>query len=50
MHLEKTIAKLQSGSDVTIVALGDSLTSGWMVARGYTEFLRDMLHEPLSQG
>ena len=43
MHLEKTIAKLQSGSDVTIVALGDSLTSGWMVARGYTEFLRDML-------
>jgi acyl-CoA thioesterase-1 len=40
---ETTIAKLQSGSDVTIVALGDSLTSGWMVARGYTEFLRDML-------
>ncbi len=28
---------------MTIVALGDSLTSGWMVARGYTEFLRDML-------
>jgi len=28
---------------VTIAALGDSLTSGWMVARGYVEFLRDML-------
>jgi acyl-CoA thioesterase I len=26
-----------------IVALGDSLTSGWMVARGYVEYLRDML-------
>jgi acyl-CoA thioesterase-1 len=43
MFLEKTITKLQSTADVTIVALGDSLTSGWMVARGYTEFLRDML-------
>ena len=42
-HLENTIAKLQSGFAVTIVALGDSLTSGWMVARGYTDFLRDML-------
>jgi acyl-CoA thioesterase-1 len=42
-YLENTIKKLQSGSAVTIVALGDSLTSGWMVARGYTEFLRDML-------
>jgi acyl-CoA thioesterase-1 len=42
-HLKNTIAKLQSGSAVTIVALGDSLTSGWMVARGYTEFMRDML-------
>jgi len=43
MYLDKTIAKLQTTSDVTIVALGDSLTSGWMVARGYMEFLRDML-------
>ena len=42
-HLENTIAKLQSNSAVTIVALGDSLSSGWMVARGYTEFLHDML-------
>jgi len=43
MHPEATIVKLTSGEDVTIVALGDSLTSGWMVARGYVEFLRDML-------
>ncbi len=25
------------------MALGDSLTSGWMVARGYADFLSDML-------
>jgi acyl-CoA thioesterase I len=43
MRPEATIAKLQAGSSVTIAALGDSLTSGWMVARGYVEFLRDML-------
>jgi len=43
MHPEATIAKLQAGEAVTIAALGDSLTSGWMVARGYVEFLRDML-------
>ena len=43
MRLVNTIAKLQSTEQMTIVALGDSLTSGWMVTRGYTEFLRDML-------
>jgi len=43
MHLDKTLVKLQSTDQMTIVALGDSLTSGWMVARGYMEFLRDML-------
>ncbi len=43
MRSETTIAKLKSGAAVTIVALGDSLTSGWMVARGYVEFLRDMM-------
>jgi acyl-CoA thioesterase-1 len=43
MHLDNTLVKLQSTEDMTIVALGDSLTRGWMVARGYTEFLRDML-------
>jgi len=43
MCLVNTIAKLQLTEQMTIVALGDSLTSGWMVARGYTEFLRAML-------
>lgn len=43
MRPEATIAKLQAGEAVTIAALGDSLTSGWMVARGYVEFVLDML-------
>ena len=43
MRPEATIAKLNAGEAVTIVALGDSLTSGWMVARGYVDCLRDML-------
>jgi len=43
MRPEATITKLVAGSSVTIAVLGDSLTSGWMVARGYVEFLRDML-------
>lgn len=40
---EKTIAKLMSGSPVTIIALGDSLTQGWMVQKGYLDFLDEML-------
>ncbi|MGZ6249132.1 MAG: SGNH/GDSL hydrolase family protein, partial [Syntrophales bacterium] len=28
---------------ITIVALGDSLTQGWMVSQGYIDFLRGML-------
>jgi acyl-CoA thioesterase I len=43
MKPEKTIAKLAAGESVRIVAIGDSLTYGWMVEKGYIEFLRDML-------
>jgi lysophospholipase L1-like esterase len=43
MKAEKTIQKLKEGGKVTIVALGDSLTYGWMVGRGYLDFLGDML-------
>ena len=38
-----TINKLIGGTPVTIVALGDSLTQGWMVSKGYLDFLREML-------
>ena len=39
----QTINKLIDGTPVTIVALGDSLTQGWMVSKGYLDFLREML-------
>ena len=39
----RTINKLISGTPITIVALGDSLTQGWMVSKGYIDFLREML-------
>jgi acyl-CoA thioesterase-1 len=43
--LIQTINKLQSGKKVSIVVLGDSLSSGWMVGRGYVDVLRDWLQE-----
>jgi acyl-CoA thioesterase-1 len=39
----RTVSKLISGTPITIVALGDSLTQGWMVSKGYIDFLREML-------
>jgi acyl-CoA thioesterase-1 len=35
---------------ITIVALGDSLTQGWMVSMGYIDFLKEMLHAKFPQG
>jgi acyl-CoA thioesterase-1 len=43
MKPENTIAKLTAGGEVRIAALGDSLTYGWMVEKGYVDFLQDML-------
>jgi lysophospholipase L1-like esterase len=40
----KTIQKLENGSAVTIVGLGDSLTYGWMAGKGYFERFEEMLH------
>ena len=39
----RTINKLISGTPITIAALGDSLTQGWMVDMGYIDFLEQML-------
>ncbi|MGZ3594038.1 MAG: SGNH/GDSL hydrolase family protein [Syntrophales bacterium] len=39
----RTISKLISGTPITIVALGDSLTQGWMVSMGYIDLLEQML-------
>lgn len=38
-----TIEKLMQGQSVTIVALGDSLTYGWMVDKGYIDYFYDFL-------
>ncbi len=43
MKLKKSIQKLASGEPLTIIALGDSLTRGWMVRKGYLEFFAEML-------
>jgi len=39
----RTISRLINGTPITIVALGDSLTQGWMVSQGYVDFLKVML-------
>jgi acyl-CoA thioesterase I len=46
----RTINKLTNGIPVTIVALGDSLTQGWMVSKGYLDFLNEMLHIKFPKG
>jgi len=43
MELENIIKKLKAGENVTIVAFGDSLTHGWMVSKGYIDFIDEML-------
>jgi len=45
MKLNNTISKLESGEKLTICGLGDSLTEGWMVRKGYTEFLVEFIAE-----
>ncbi|MCX7983116.1 MAG: SGNH/GDSL hydrolase family protein [Syntrophales bacterium] len=42
---EKTIEKLKKGEKVVLGAIGDSLTYGWMVRKGYLDFLREMIGE-----
>lgn len=45
MKPEKTIEKLVWGEPVVNVALGDSLTYGWMVHKGYLDYLKEMIRE-----
>lgn len=40
-----TIKKLLSGTPLTMVALGDSLTYGWMVDKGCLDFMGEMIGE-----
>lgn len=41
----KTIEKISSGKPVLITAFGDSLTYGWMVRKGYLDYLTEMLKD-----
>jgi len=43
MKLTETIHRLKHGEELKIVAIGDSLTQGWMVGRGYVDFLNEMI-------
>ena len=43
MNLKKTLHKLETGEPIKIVALGDSLTYGWMVEKGFLDYLKEML-------
>ena len=40
-----TIERLRMGKDVTIAALGDSFTRGWMVPSGFIDYFYQMLSE-----
>ena len=40
-----TIHKLRSAEPVTISALGDSLTAGWMVRKGYIDYFKELLQQ-----
>jgi acyl-CoA thioesterase-1 len=42
---ENTVADLKEGCNVTIVALGDSITAGFAVRRGFPSFWREMLQQ-----
>jgi acyl-CoA thioesterase I len=39
----KTIKKMEEGYPVTIAAIGDSLTYGWLADKGYLDYLKEML-------
>ncbi len=49
MKPTRTIDNLSTGTPITIVALGDSLTQGWMVSKGYIDYLKEMLHVKFPQ-
>lgn len=45
MRCAGSIEKLTAGGAFTIVALGDSLTQGWMARKGYVDFVGEALRE-----
>jgi len=49
MKCERAIQKLKDGTRLTIAALGDSLTYGWMVRTGFVDILKGMLEDKYPQ-
>jgi acyl-CoA thioesterase I len=45
MKLTKTVRMLEAGEPVKLIALGDSLTQGWMARKGFLDFLSEMLQK-----
>ncbi|MBN2401226.1 MAG: hypothetical protein JXN64_02390 [Spirochaetes bacterium] len=43
MKALKTIKKMEEGHSVTIAALGDSLTYGWLAEKGYLDYFKEMI-------
>jgi acyl-CoA thioesterase-1 len=41
----KTVESMKGGAPVRIVALGDSLTQGWLVPKGYVDIVEEMLRK-----
>lgn len=41
--VDKTLADIYNGCDITIVAYGDSITAGYAVRRGFPSFWKEML-------
>lgn len=41
--LIETLSENKKGKELIIAALGDSLTYGWMVSKGYIDFLKEMI-------
>ena len=42
---DRFIRKMKEGQHLTVVALGDSLTQGWLVSKGYLDYLSEMLRD-----
>ena len=45
MNIKNTLHKLQSGEKVQLVALGDSLTYGWMTQYGFLDYLEILVNK-----
>ncbi len=45
MRPDRFIQNMKEGHSLSLVALGDSLTQGWLVSRGYLDYLGEMLRD-----